>query len=265
MNKRIGWLTVAAVALAPATAAEAKIFASTDTKAMANVFLRHSDLKSSAFDSDFVVLAPRGNPTGYSNGKIAHFPRRGTHFAMLSTGNVRFADHKNVSTSTSFNNQGPLLRGTRDLAMWRLQFAVPKGRNCLSFSFKFLSDEFPEFVDSQFNDAFIAELDQSTWDSPREDPTIDAAPDNFAKDSEGNRISVNAVGDAAVAAKYARGTTYDAATRTLRASTPVTSGRHSLYLSIFDQGDRQYDSTVFLDRLRFKRDASCETGVVLDT
>ena len=256
---------MAAVILIPAAPADAKIFASTDTKAMANVFMRHSDLKTKDFDSDFVVLAPRGHPTGYSNRKIAKFPRRGTHFAMLSTGNVRFANRKNTSESTSANNRGPLLRGTRDMAMWRLQFKVPKGRNCLSFSFKFLSDEFPEFVDSQYNDAFIAELDESTWDSPREDPAIDAAPDNFAKDSAGNRISVNATGDAAVAAKYARGTTYDAATRTLRASTPVTSGRHSLYLSIFDQGDRQYDSTVFLDRLRFKDDDSCQTGVVLDT
>lgn len=40
----------------------------------------------------------------------------------------------------------------------------------------------------------------------------------------------------------ARGTTYDAATGKLRASTPVKPGYHLLYLSLFDQGDRQWDS-----------------------
>jgi hypothetical protein len=47
------------------------------------------------------------------------------------------------------------------------------------------------------------------------------------------------------------GTTYDGATPLLAASTPVTSGAHSLYLSIFDQGDDIYDSAVFLDNVRF--------------
>jgi hypothetical protein len=53
--------------------------------------------------------------------------------------------------------------------------------------------------------------------------------------------------------RNARGTTFDGATRLFRASTPVTPGRHRLYLSIFDQGDRIYDSAVFLDNLRVNR------------
>ena len=35
----------------------------------------------------------------------------------------------------------------------------------------------------------------------------------------------------------------------LRASTRITPGIHSLFLSIFDQGDREYDSAVFVDQL----------------
>jgi hypothetical protein len=144
-----------------------------------------------------------------------------------------------------------------------VKFNVPKGRNCLYFNFKFLSEEFPEFVDEIYNDAFIAELDRSNWDSPRDDPTIDWTPANFAEDSEGNPISINAVGDAAVAPRFAKGSTYDAATQTLRASTSITPGVHTLFLSLFDQGDRQYDSTVFLDGLRFTTRSNCESGVVV--
>ena len=61
-----------------------------------------------------------------------------------------------------------------------------------------------------------------------------------------------------------RGTTYDAATRILRASTRVNPGRHILYLSIFDQGDRDYDSAVFLDRLTIDRRSPCKSGAVPD-
>jgi hypothetical protein len=44
----------------------------------------------------------------------------------------------------------------------------------------------------------------------------------------------------------------------------VKSGnRHTLFLSIFDQGDRQYDSAVFLDGLKFRDRSSCKSGVVV--
>ena len=264
MRKTVGCLLAAALALALAAPVSAKIRASRDAEAVANTFMRAVDLASPAFDADFVALPPEGKPAGFSDRKVAKFPRRGSHFSILSTGNVRRANRSNNSQSTSFNNRGPLFRGTRDLVMFRTKFKVPKGKNCLYFDFKFLSEEFPEYVESEFNDAFIAELDESTWDTPRGDPTIDYSERNFARDSMGRPISVNAVGDAAVSSEYAKGTTYDAATRTLRASTPVTSGRHTLFLSIFDQGDRQFDSTVFFDRLRFVTSSDCNPGVVVD-
>ena len=54
-------------------------------------------------------------------------------------------------------------------------------------------------------------------------------------------------------AEFAAGTTYDGATPALTAATPLTPGMHSLYLSIFDQGDHVYDSAVFVDNLRVGR------------
>ncbi len=79
-------------------------------------------------------------------------------------------------------------------------------------------------------------------------------------------MSVNGVGPAAVSADAAAGTTYDAATVILRASTPVTPGAHSLYLSIFDNGDPTFDCAVLVDRVGFggAAGAACAPGVVTD-
>jgi hypothetical protein len=149
------------------------------------------------------------------------------------------------------------------VTIFRINLRVPKGRNCLSLRFRFLTEEFPEFIGEKFSDAFIAELNRTTWDArPVGDPEIEADR-NFATDVDGNRISVNATGDANVVAGRAKGTTYDGATRLLRASTRVTPGGHRLYLSIFDQGDRQFDSAVLIDRLTFSKQATCENGAVL--
>ncbi len=49
--------------------------------------------------------------------------------------------------------------------------ADPKQANCLSFNFRFLSEEYPEFVADIYNDAFVAELDRSNWNAgTTEDP-----------------------------------------------------------------------------------------------
>ena len=90
-----------------------------------------------------------------------------------------------------------------------------------------------------------------------------SAPHNFAFDQNHNVISVNAAGAATVSAAQAAGTTYDGATQLLHASTPVTPGSHSLYLSIFDAGDAVLDSSAFVDNLIAGETAggTCEAGV----
>ena len=212
----------------------------------------------------FSVVPPRGNPGGVADSRLADFPRHGDDFAILSSGNVLLADDRNRRRSSGAANLGPLIRGTRDTVIMRIDLRVPRNANCLTFRFRFLTEEFPEFVNDIFNDAFIAELEDSDWDaSGPADPTINA-PRNFAVDSAGRPIRVNAVGDTSLSRRQARGTTYDGATRVLRASTPVRSGGRTLYLSIFDQGDRQYDSAVFVDRLQLTRNSSCRSGVVVD-
>ena len=83
--------------------------------------------------------------------------------------------------------------------------------SCLAFDFSFYSDEFPEFIGSQFNDAFIAQLGIDR--RSRVDPVTGEinAPGNFAAGA-GDMISVNESGPSATSEAAALGTTYDGAT-----------------------------------------------------
>jgi hypothetical protein len=212
----------------------------------------------------FSSVPPGSKPAAVSTTRLAGFPRSGGSYAILSTGNARYARLPNREPDRGAESGGPSVRGARDVTIMRIDLRVPRGANCLSFRYRFLSEEFPEFVNDLFNDAFIAELGRSDWDaSSKTDPTI-TAPSNFARDARGNPIRVNTVGDFSVRASRSAGTTYDAATRILRASTRIRPGLRHLYLSVFDQGDRIYDSAVFIDKLVVGRRARCRTGVVVD-
>lgn len=75
-----------------------------------------------------------------------------------------------------------------------------------------------------YHDAFIAELGNSDGTAAtKEDPTI-TSPRNFATDTKGSPIRINKTGATGLTAFRAKGTTYDGATRLLRASTPVKPG-----------------------------------------
>ena len=160
----------------------------------------------------------------------------------------------------------PSVRGDTDLdvTILKVDLAVPAGVNCLSFNFRFGSEEYPEFKGTAYNDAFIAELDTSTWTTGGS--SIFAA-DNFAFDPTGKAISINAAGFTSMTEANAAGTIYDGATPLLSASTPVAPGAHSVFFSIFDQADRALDSAVLLDRLRLSTVAAgtCTQGATILT
>lgn len=211
----------------------------------------------------YAALPPDNQPNAVSTKPLASFPRHGTSYAIMTSGCAQLADHHRYAGRPGCKDNGVPLRGTRDLNMLRLVVRVPHSANCLSFRFRYLTQEYPRYVGSQYNDGFIAELDYTSWSSGLSgpsDPHI-SAPHDFAKDSLGNIITVNSAGPETITKANAAGTTYGGATRVLRASTPITSGTHSLFLSIFDQGDRSYDSAVFLDNLTINHQASCQSGV----
>lgn len=178
-------------------------------------------------------------------------PTSGASFALLTTGSAQLAGTPNSAPNSGANLGGNQVRGSTDfdVTVLKIDLQVPSTANCLiGLDFKFFSEEYPEYVGRQFNDAFIAEVDSSTWTTSG---SSIIAPNNFAFDPAGRVISVNAVGETTMTAGNAAGTTYDGATPLLSAATPISPGRHSLYLSIFDQGDRIFDSAIFVDNLRF--------------
>jgi hypothetical protein len=205
--------------------------------------------------ASFESPAPPGvTPNAVETTPLGGFPTNGSTFAILTTGDAQLADDANLSDSSGldFNGgsrfDGPHSRGNTDydVNVLRINLNVPETSNCLTLDFKFFSEEFPEFVNMGFNDAFIAELDASTWTTNN---NVILAPNNFAFDNAGQVVSINSSGALTMTAANAAGTTYDGATPLLSASTPITPGPHTLYLSIFDQGDQIYDSAAFVDNL----------------
>lgn len=236
---------LAAFALVPLASGGSSGIAPADASALATAIAAGTGLVTGA---DLEAQPPLGTPAAVADTALASFPTAEATYGILGTGDATAAGEANTAGDRSAANGGPNARGDTDfdVVVLRIDVKVPQGANCLTIDFRFLSEEFPEFVGKEFNDAFVAELDSSTWTTKG---SAIEAPRNFAFDPAGNPISVNATGATSVSAENAAGTTYDAATPLLSASTPVTPGQHSLFLSIFDQGDDAYDSAVFLDNL----------------
>lgn len=194
---------------------------------------------------------------GVGDSTLSSFPRHGSTFAIMTSGLAASADDANTNNpdpagttgDKSTNLGGGHVRGDTDfdVSVLKIDVDVPASANCLSFDFQFYTEEYADFVGGAYNDAFIAELDTSTWDT---NGSAITAPDNFAFASGGSVVSVNAVGIGGFSLANAAGTTYDGATPLLSAAKQVTPGAHSLYLSIFDQGDQILDSAAFVDNLR---------------
>jgi hypothetical protein len=259
--------SIAAMAVAAPASAKVSALPSVDSqfrKGATRLAKSIADKPKQVVRGRFSLIPPGGRPAAISTTKLASFPRMGKSYAILGTGDVRDAPKKNKQDDLSRGNGGPFVRGARDVVIFRIDLRVPKKASCVSIRFRFLTEEFPEYVGTEFNDAFIAEVGASTWNATsNEDPTI-VAPDDFALDPNNPLISVNGAGPASVDASSAKGTTYDGATGVLRASNPIKPGRRTLYLSIFDQGDRQYDSSVFVDHLTLDNRSDCTPGVVSD-
>lgn len=260
------WRTIGAAlacAVLGASGARAAITVTSDPAALAAAI---ESVPGTVVGAAFDALPASGTPHGVAAGTaaLAGFPTSGTDFTILTSGNAALADTPNASGSTGQSNGGGAVRGDtdRDVSILRIDLDVPEGANCLTIDFRFLSDEFPEYVGGSVNDAFVAELDSSTWTTMG---SVISAPSNFAFDTFGNVISINTAGPTSMTSGEALGTTYDGATPLLTASTPVTSGPHALYLSVFDQGDTVYDSAVFLDRLVIgtASPGGCEPGAKL--
>jgi hypothetical protein len=253
---------VATFSLVTAAAANAVITTTNDTNTLASALAPAGLVTGTGQAQPYVCVADDPStsgvdeslcPTAVSDTPLAGFPTEGSTYDILTTGNAALADDPNGAPDDGYAwaTSNPAMGSTvYDWNTYRFDLA-PATTSCLAFDFKFLSDEFPEFINSQFNDAFIAQLGAA---NVTVDPSTGAisAPGNFAAGA-GDMISVNASGPSATSAAASAGTIYDGSTNTLIARTPVTPGAPvSLFLTLFDQGDHIYDSAVFMDNLRYE-------------
>ena len=187
------------------------------------------------------------------------FPTQGDSYVALSTGNAADALSPNSSGGLSSTLGGIDNTQGQDLVRLHLALHSPANAHCLAFDLSFLSEEYPEYVGSSYNDAFTAQIDNPMLGVLGNDVS---APQNFARDTQGNPLSVNTV----FGMHGNTGTTYDGTTSTLRASTPVDPDDDlDIYLSVQDLGDSVFDSAVFLDNFFWSEDENCSYGSTEDT
>ncbi|GAA1954217.1 choice-of-anchor L domain-containing protein [Microbacterium aquimaris] len=194
----------------------------------------------------FVEGPPAPDAFAVLSQPIGGFPTEGEDYFAMSTGSL--SEITGAPAGSWSGVPSPRSGAVFDATTLRIDLAIPEGTNCLAgLDFRFYSDEYPDYVGSRYNDAFVAEFGKTTWEIDGYDVS---APRNFAFDELGNPVTINAAGPYTINAENAEGL-YGGATEMLRASTPVLSGNTSLYLSIFDQGDGVLDSTVLVDRIEF--------------
>ena len=167
---------------------------------------------------------------------------------LLTSGDRGVAPGPSYASGSGRSN-GNTVRGANDVSVLAVDLDIPDGPTCLRFDVVFGSDEYPEYVGSSFNDAFLAELDATSWSVAGSAIT---APDNFAFDPEGNVLSINSTFFAAdrVVVEPTNGMEYDGATQRLVVQTPITAGAHTVYFTVFDVGDHSLDTGALIDNLR---------------
>ena len=260
--RRIAATTTAAALVAASAWSAAPAAAATAGDLVAGIFAPWA----ASFVTGSSLTSPSGDATWVRTAPAAGFPTRtGGSYAMLSTGHAGVLDQYTSSYEASTPWASSTTRGgAYDVTTLSVTLDVPATANCLlGVTFRFLTEEFPDFTGGTYNDAFIAEVGESTW---RIDGTTIIAPNNFAYDPSGRVISVNSgLFDSDTAAAEATGTVFGGATPKLTAQVPLTPGvSQTLHFTVFDQGDSDLDSAVLIDNLRIGTvgdpDTQCVAG-----
>ena len=203
--------------------------------------------------------ASSGSASTILSTPLRGFPTAGSSYVVLSTGDAASAVLANDSSNFGSDLGGPDDAGRYDIAQLRIELTPPATAKGFQFDAMFLSDEFPEFVGSSFNDVFTAEQGQTQL-SIQNGAVF--SPFNFAYDTSGNIVDVNTVvgvienpwtdPDKGIVGVPP---VYDGATPVMRVSSPIekdlATGNIVLYLTIQDLGDGIYDSAVFLDNFQW--------------
>ena len=148
--------TAVAISTGPATASEGYVAVQPTDDAMAVAQAIATD-PGTVSGASWVARPTEGVPTGVVNNPVTGFPTVGATAGILSTGDATIITQPNDSNSDGRNIGGGNVRGNtdRDVTILKIDFNVPANVNCLtSFDFRFLTEEYPEYVNSNFNDVY---------------------------------------------------------------------------------------------------------------
>lgn len=152
----------------------------------------------------------------------------------------------------------PALSATKayDSSGVTMDIRVPMNAKSFTYDFNFFSSEYPEYVCTAFNDAFVALLQTGYL------PANPAAnSNNISWDSKNNPVSVNAGFFSVTSGPKLTNTGLDGlcagqicggSTDWLETSAPVMPGETiTIQLAIWDQSDHLWDSTVLVDNWKW--------------
>lgn len=185
----------------------------------------------------------------YTNG-----PQSLADGVLLTTGKALLALPPNNENSAGFNNElegSELCSGltaphpSLDVAHLSLVFTLKAPFTGISFQSIFGSEEFPEYVGREFNDAYGVFLDGK----------------QVAFDDRGAPITINGPFFRSESVVTETQTQYDGSTSILTTRASAEPGEHTLEIVICDAGDRDLDSGVFLTNLNGCIGEDCDSTV----
>jgi hypothetical protein len=204
-----------------------------------------------------------------------YHPRQGQRFVVLSTGQASYVPAQlcpQQGTDYMFSGTDPDTTAAdhvaNDMVELELEIAVPTNARSFEFDFHFFSTEYPEFLDTQYNDTFWVELTSKklngniSFDKNNTPIRINNAffsiCDPYPSKPQTQSMclqpaSVNTgTGYATDCNGGMGGEATGGSTDWLRTRAPVTPGETiKLRFMIFDKGDGILDSAVLIDNFRW--------------
>jgi hypothetical protein len=199
-----------------------------------------------AFPYDEVEGPSTGSfaPAALVDTPVAGFPTAGSSYLALSSGSATGLVTDLGGGDNNGVDDGGHGTEVHDLVTLRVDLNAPQSVDCLGFDFRFLTTE---DVGDSYDDSFVAELDGSDFTTDGSG-TVTAAK-NIAKDPTGNVIGVNSTPLTDFPTDSVG--IFDRGTPTYRATSAITPGAHTLFLSVWDDSDSSADSAALVDNLFF--------------